>query len=254
MSLFTLVLVGIAFSYICDSTKATDKDDDFLQIINLANSPSNSPKSYAPIQEQQKQQQYEQQTQVQKQQSKRSTIMTLRARHKRSQHDLNKMEEHSKGIPAYAYYQALLNIMQTLRKQISKIELALLSSHLSRSTAADLQLLNEIYKNNNNAATYNDERTPLNDDEVDNVNNNDGASYIGTDTGNGGFEKFDGVGGVGGDIGPTAIAGKGMLVNGIESASEPWQFLARTSKKSSPLYRPRLGKRTHQQEQQQEYQ
>ncbi|XP_011186053.2 uncharacterized protein LOC105214371 [Zeugodacus cucurbitae] len=239
LSVFSLLLIFAASCYVSGSTEATGKnDDDFLQVINFANSP-NSPKPYTPIQEQQKQLKDEK---VRKQLGKQSLLAseaatapsTMRTRHKRSQHALATTEEYFKSMPTYAYNLALINIMHSLRNQLSDIELARLRSRLSRSAAADLQLFNEIYNNNsNNGGEYTG--------ETDSGKNSDGSDI---DTG---LDMGVGVGEAGG----VGSAANDMLANDIEDLSVPWQFAARVSKKSSALYKPRLGKRTQNLQQQQ---
>ncbi|XP_036325320.1 uncharacterized protein LOC118738492 [Rhagoletis pomonella] len=252
-----------ASCYVSGNTKATTSDDDLQQAINLAHAPNIIPKPYMPIQEQQKQQQHSE-----RHPNKRSLLvlaaapkkLTKKTRQKRSQHDLATSEEYLRNMPTYAYNLALLNIMHSLRKQLSNIELARLRSRLGRSAAADLQLFNEIYnsnsnKNNNNRLLFNKESGSMNDGELGSSYNDGGvdfvagASLIGTgtgtgfDTGNGGLETLEGVGGGGAAVG----TGNDMLANDIEDLSVPWQFVGRVSKKSSALYKPRLGKRTQQQ-------
>lgn len=119
-----------------------------------------------------------------------------------------------------------------LAGQLSDIELARLRSRLSRSAAADLQLFNEIYNNNNNNGEY--------PGETDSGKNNDGVGLAHGDTDNG-----IGVGEAGG----VGSAANDMLANDIEDLSVPWQLAARVSKKSSALYKPRLGKRTQKKQQ-----
>lgn len=113
-------------------------------------------------------------------------------------------------------------------EQLSDIELALLRVRLRRSAAADLQLFNEIYNNNDNNGKYTG--------EMGSGKNSDGVDLAGS-----GSETGMGVGGAAND----------MLANDIEDLSVPWKFAARVSKKSSALYKPRLGKRMQKQQQQQ---
>ncbi|XP_054747026.1 uncharacterized protein LOC129252898 [Anastrepha obliqua] len=262
LRVYTLLLALGTSCYVSDSTKATSNDDDFLQAMHLANSPNINSKPYTPIQEQQKQQQRQQHEQHLQHPNKRSLLTpevataTLKTRQKRSQHGLATSDEYLRNMPTYAYNLALLNIMHSLRKQLSNIELARLRARLGRSAAADLQLFNEIYNNdNNNAALFNDESAALYGDDLGSSSSSNGngggvgfaagASLIGTDTGNGGLGMLGGVADAGANVG----AGNGMLVNDIQDLSMPWKFVGRVSKKSSALYKPRLGKRTQEQQQ-----
>ncbi|CAD6994554.1 probable basic-leucine zipper transcription factor K [Ceratitis capitata] len=289
LSVFSLLLIFAVSCYVPGNTEEAigkHADDDFLQAINFANSPKSNQKPYLTIQEQQKQQQQQKEHQQQHQQqqesqhhkgrqaNKRSVLATevatatVRTRQKRSQHAFATVEEYLKSsLPTYTYNLALLNVMNSLRRQLSNIELARLRSRLSHSAAADLRLYNDIYNHNHN---YNNNNYDV-DSALLNVgdlgtNNNDNrdagtVSLFGTDTGNGGLLGGVGNGDAGGvsvgvDVAAGAGAGAGagndMLANDIEdSSSVPWQFVTRVSKKSSALYKPRLGKRTRQQQQQQ---
>ncbi|XP_039964622.1 uncharacterized protein LOC120777392 [Bactrocera tryoni] len=244
LSVFSLLLIFAASCYVSGGTEAASKnDDDFLQVINFGKLP-NSPNPYTPIQEQQKQLKHEK---VRKQFGKRSMLAseaatanapsTMGARQKRSQHALATTEEYLRSMPTYTYNLALLNILQSLRRQLSDIELARLRSRLSRRAAADLQLFNEIYNNNNNNGEY-----PGETDSSSKNSDGIGLARGDTDTGMGMGVGMGEAGGVGG-------AANDMLANDIEDLSVPWQLAARVSKKSSALYKPRLGKRTQKQQQ-----